>query len=141
MSTATGSARWSAATRSTWHNPRPTLNTKTIRGSELGSRGSTIMSDLSDALRDLDLGPIVPLLPGTKKPAAGHGWPSKVLRMPDEVRAWWGRTSDANHGILCERLAVLDVDVKNPDLDGTSSLKELAARGLGTPATRLVETT
>ncbi|MEX0754708.1 MAG: bifunctional DNA primase/polymerase [Actinomycetota bacterium] len=98
------------------------------------------MSSVDDALRDLELGPIVPLFPDTKKPAAGMGWPDKALRHKHQVIAWWTAHPGANHGILCEGLAVLDVDVKDARMNGMESLDTLKKQKRDLPATRVVET-
>lgn len=54
--------------------------------------------------------PVFPLQPGSKIPATRHGLDDGTTD-PDQVRAWWQRTPDANIGLCCgHRFDVLDID-------------------------------
>jgi hypothetical protein len=74
----------------------------------------------------IDMGwPVFPLRAGGKTPATGHGYRDATTDR-DQIRAWWLATPDANIGISCEHVIVLDVDTKNDAL-GRESLAALQA--------------
>lgn len=55
---------------------------------------------------------VFPIKPGEKAPPLLNGWPQRASSDPDTVRDFWIAVPDANIGISCEGLLVVDVDVK-----------------------------
>src|SRR4051794_20200575 len=53
--------------------------------------------------------PVFPLELASKKPLI-RGWPGLATNDADLIRAWWARWPDANVGIHCRGLLVVDVD-------------------------------
>lgn len=56
---------------------------------------------------------VFPIAPGQKAPPLLTGWPQRATSDPDIVRDFWIAVPDANIGISCEGLLVVDVDPKN----------------------------
>ena len=79
---------------------------------------------------------VFPIKPGAKKPPLLNGWPQKATSDPEEVRSFWLAVPEANVGIHCEGLLVVDVD---PKKGGNESL-ELLKLTEGIPATRTAHT-
>jgi hypothetical protein len=68
-----------------------------------------------EALRCARLGPVLPLEPRGKNPLARlvrHGVGHATTDY-EVLRDWWGRAPDANVGIACRDLLVVDVDVRH----------------------------
>src|SRR3990167_8697653 len=65
---------------------------------------------------------VFPIAPGAKHPPLLNGWPRKATSDPDTVRMYWLPMPEANIGIHCEGLAVIDVD---PRKWGNESLEFL----------------
>jgi Bifunctional DNA primase/polymerase, N-terminal len=72
-----------------------------------------------------------PLEPAGKRPLGGLGL-RQATRDPERIGEWWGRWPDANVGLRCDGLCVLDVD--RPA--GERSLAELRFRLGELPETR-----
>lgn len=66
---------------------------------------------------------VFPIAAGAKKPPLLLGWPKRASSKEDEVRAFWSAVPDANIGIHCEGLVVIDVDVKNGGNDAIEFLR------------------
>lgn len=54
---------------------------------------------------------VFPIQPRQKAPPLLSGWPQRASSDPDVVRDYWIAVPDANIGISCEGMAVVDVDV------------------------------
>ena len=65
---------------------------------------------------------VFPIRPGAKAPPLLNGWPQKATSDPELVRQYWTPLPDANIGIHCENMAVIDVD---PRKGGNESLQLL----------------
>ena len=52
------------------------------------------------------------LSPKTKIPPKGSDWTREATSDPDTVENWWRSTPEANIGVLCDGLCVVDIDVK-----------------------------
>ena len=65
---------------------------------------------------------VFPIKPGAKHPPLLNGWPAKASCDPDVVSLYWLPMPDANVGIHCEGLLVIDVDVNK---GGNESLEFL----------------
>jgi hypothetical protein len=91
---------------------------------------------LEAALRYAGLGlRVIPLRPRDKAPILSD-WPAKATTESDTIRKWWQQYPDANIGLVCGDLFVLDVD-------GAPGWDSLAAVGLKPeqlPVTWLAET-
>src|SRR5215469_5196528 len=72
------------------------------------------------------------LSPGTKIPPVGSDWTREATSDPDTVENWWRSTPDANIGVLCDDLCIVDIDVK----DGKPGIQTY--RDLGFPQDTLV---
>lgn len=66
---------------------------------------------------------VFPLKPGAKAPPLLNGWPQKATSDPAEVRTLWLAVPDANIGIHCEGLLVVDVDVAKGGKDALELLR------------------
>src|SRR6185503_14309935 len=84
--------------------------------------------------------PVFPCRPGQKIPATPHGVLDATTD-PEQIRAWWTATPDANIGIATGAPGpdVIDVDVK-PDGDGWAALATIGEAGLITGAGATVTT-
>jgi hypothetical protein len=80
--------------------------------------------------------PVFPLRPGAKSPPLVSDWPVEATTVPAKIEAWWAQWPDANIGVHCAGMVVLDIDVKR---DGYLSLLELELSE-GLPPTYAVET-
>ena len=69
--------------------------------------------------------PIFPLSPRSKTPCAGSGGFKDGTTDAQTVRDWWTKTPEANVGLWCRGLVVLDIDRHDPAADGLDSLREL----------------
>lgn len=56
--------------------------------------------------------PVFPIAIGAKHPPLLNGWPQKATCDPEEIRLLWLAVPNANIGIHCEGLLVVDVDPK-----------------------------
>ncbi len=65
---------------------------------------------------------VFPVKPGAKAPPLLHGWPERASSDPETLRTFWSAVPDANIGIHCDGLLVVDIDPKN---DGFASLLKL----------------
>ena len=54
---------------------------------------------------------VFPIRPGAKAPPLLNGWPQKATSDPEQIKQFWLPMPDANIGIHCEGLLVIDVDV------------------------------
>ena len=89
--------------------------------------------------------PILPIMPGTKKPGRYRGgswsdypdWTRHAARATTENElAIWRDWPDAGVGIVCGRVIALDIDLTQPELAG--AVEELARERLGdTPLCRI----
>lgn len=75
---------------------------------------------------------VFPIAANAKHPPLLNGWPQKASSDPAEIEMMWLPLPDANIGIHCEGLLVLDVDVKKGGNDALAKLELLE----GLPATR-----
>lgn len=76
---------------------------------------------------------VFPLAPLRKTPATEHGFKDATLD-PEQIRAWWAATPDANVGIAAgaSGLVVLDLDVKSgaPGLESWAVLTARVGAGI-----------
>lgn len=72
---------------------------------------------------------VFPVAPRSKQPMKGLPWPDVASSRLDRVEATWRRHPDANVGVLCQGLMVVDVD---------GPAGEEATKGLGLPETTTV---
>ena len=79
---------------------------------------------------------VFPLKPGAKAPPLVSNWPGEATADPEQIRNWWQTWPDANIGVHCRDMVVLDVDIKH---DGYASLLELELSA-GLPRTYTVQT-
>jgi hypothetical protein len=70
--------------------------------------------------------PVFPVEKGASKPPLLKDWPNKATTDEQQIREWWSRWPDANIGIHCTGLIVVDVDIKN----GKQGEASAAALGL-----------
>lgn len=88
---------------------------------------------LAAALKYASLGwPVLPLEPRAKNPLA-RLVPNGAINATtdtDTLRTWWKRYPDANLGIACESLLIVDVDPRN---DGPSELEKVTMSHGGMP--------
>lgn len=97
--------------------------TEAERKARLYAPGSLLTSALYYAHKGIR---VFPLRPGEKRPATRHGL-NDATTDPDQVRAWWEATPDANIGTPTGyQFDVVDVDPP----DGWESLVELKTAGL-----------
>lgn len=83
------------------------------------------MSRLQTALQVAGLGfDVFPIAHGQKGPPLLVGWPEKATRDPATINEWWTVWPNANIGIHCRGLVVIDVDVRN---GGDETYAKLAA--------------
>ena len=66
---------------------------------------------------------VFPIKPGAKHPPLLNGWPKKATSDPATVEQYWLPMPDANVGIHCEGLLVIDVDVKKGGNDALEFIK------------------
>ena len=67
---------------------------------------------------------VFPLAPGAKSPPLVAKWPALATTDQATIRAWWAATPDANPGIHCAGLIVLDVDVRKGGEAAIAALRE-----------------
>src|SRR5437660_12610684 len=102
--------------------------TTTFRSENLrAAAGELLDAALSLAARR----PVLPLEPAGKVPLGGYGL-QHATRDTDVVRGWWREWPQANVGVRCDGLAVVDVD----GTTGERSLTELERRFGPLPPTR-----
>ena len=65
---------------------------------------------------------VFPIKPGAKSPPLLNGWPQKATTDPELIRQYWTPLPEANIGIHCLGMAVIDVD---PRKGGNESLQLL----------------
>jgi bifunctional DNA primase/polymerase-like protein/AAA domain-containing protein len=80
------------------------------------------LSRLEQALALANRFLVFPITPGEKSPPLISGWQNFATSDEVRVRAWWAQWPDANIGIHCDGLLVIDVD---PKKGGYESLKAL----------------
>ena len=68
---------------------------------------------------------VFPIKPGAKHPPLLNGWPTKATSDPEVVAMYWLPMPEANIGIHCEGLAVIDVDVNKGGNDALERLRML----------------
>lgn len=94
------------------------------------------MIKLDAALEIASLGlPVFPIKPGEKAPPLVTSWPERAATDEPTIRALWGDAAgepNANIGIHCDGLLVLDIDVRN---DGEASLLDLEIANGALPRT------
>lgn len=78
---------------------------------------------------------VFPLKPNTKVPAI-KDWPTLATTDETVIRAWWTQWPDANVGISCDDLLVLDIDDKHGKR-GSEALALLQMQGEDIPQTRV----
>ena len=66
---------------------------------------------------------VFPIAPGKKAPPLLNGWPQKATDDPEEIRQFWLVVPDANVGIHCEGLLVIDVDYAKGGDDSLAFLR------------------
>ncbi len=69
---------------------------------------------------------VLPVTPGGKVPLI-KGWEKDATTDPATITAWWQAWPEANIGIACglSRLAVIDLDVHNPEANGPEAWRDL----------------
>lgn len=65
---------------------------------------------------------VFPIRAGAKAPPLVSAWPKLATDKADNIEVWWGTWPEANIGIHCDGLLVIDVDVKK---GGDESLARL----------------
>lgn len=75
---------------------------------------------------------VFPLKAGAKAPPLIAAWQHNALDKAQYVHGWWEAHPDANIGIHCVGLLVLDVDVKSGGLDSYAALEDMLPRTLAT---------
>lgn len=65
---------------------------------------------------------VFPIKPGAKSPPLLVGWPQKATTDPETIKLYWTPLPDANIGIHCEGLVVIDVDVNKGGNDALELL-------------------
>lgn len=80
---------------------------------------------------------VFPITSGAKAPPLILGWQIAATSDEAQVRDWWAKWPDANIGVHCDGLIVLDVDVGK---GGYDSLKKLQDERGELPATLTVST-
>lgn len=80
---------------------------------------------------------VFPLTPGEKKPPLVAAWQNVATSDAKQIEEWWSRWPDANVGIHCDGLLVIDVD---PKKGGYESLAKLEQEINGLDVTYEVET-
>jgi putative DNA primase/helicase len=84
------------------------------------------------ASRTAELGyRIFPCIPRNKKPLTDHGL-LEATNDSDQIERWWNRTPNANIGINCDGLIVIDVDLLEKKTKPNPWLDEERARSLCT---------
>jgi putative DNA primase/helicase len=84
------------------------------------------------------IAPVFPLSPGTKIPFAGSKGLKDATQFQDTITKIWNKYPDANIGLVCNGLLVMDLDVKS---DGLSDGKPaLVAKYGDLPKTRVHRT-
>jgi hypothetical protein len=72
---------------------------------------------------------VFPLRPGAKSPPLVESWPTVATADAAQVEAWWAQWPEANVGIHCDGLVVLDVDAHKGGFDSLAALKKEIALG------------
>ncbi len=83
--------------------------------------------------------PVFPLIPNDKKPLTKHGFKDATTD-PEQIKAWWAETPDANIGMPTGKASgifVLDID---PRHGGDASLQAIIAQYGTLPETQRVRT-
>lgn len=65
---------------------------------------------------------VFPITPGAKAPPLVVGWQLCATSDEGKVREWWAAWPDANIGVHCDGLIVLDIDPKKGGNDGLTAL-------------------
>lgn len=79
---------------------------------------------LQAALDNATRAPVFPVSPGPSKAPMVKDWPNTATQDPATIKAIWTRYPDANIGVLCDGMIVIDVDVKDGN-PGRASLMDL----------------
>jgi hypothetical protein len=67
---------------------------------------------------------VFPITAGAKAPPLIPSWQTKATSDPAIVEAWWAYWPDANVGIHCDGLVVIDVDPKNGGRESLAALEQ-----------------
>lgn len=67
---------------------------------------------------------VFPLKAGAKSPPLVADWPHAATTDEAQVRSWWTQWPDANVGVHCAGLLVVDVDPKKGGYDSLSTFEE-----------------
>lgn len=80
---------------------------------------------------------VFPVTPNAKKPPLLKSWEKRASTEAQAIERWWGKTPEANVGIHCANLLVVDIDA---DKNGLASIKEQIAEHGPLPETLEVAT-
>lgn len=67
---------------------------------------------------------VFPITPGAKTPPLVKGWQHVATTDEAQVRSWWTQWPQANVGIHCDGLLVIDVDPKKGGYESLSALEQ-----------------
>ena len=79
---------------------------------------------------------VFPIAPGKKAPPLLNDWPNKATSDPETIAQYWTPLPDANIGLHCNGMVVIDVDVAK---GGDESLQLLEIK-YGLPSTLVART-
>lgn len=86
------------------------------------------MTKVEAALRAAKIGPVFPLKPGAKAPPLLTNWPQRATTDEADIRQYWLPLPDANIGLHCAGMLVIDADVAKggiKSLEGLYSAEKL----------------
>ena len=67
---------------------------------------------------------IFPIKAGSKSPPLVNGWQHAATDDPAQINAWWTQFPDANPGVHCAGMVVLDVDAHKGGFDSLALLEQ-----------------
>lgn len=67
---------------------------------------------------------VFPITAGAKSPPLVTSWPTQATANPDVIKAWWASWPNANVGIHCDGLVVIDVDPKSGGNESLVALEQ-----------------
>jgi hypothetical protein len=67
---------------------------------------------------------VFPIHAGEKKPPLVASWQTVATTDPEQIGSWWTQWPQANVGIHCDGLVVIDVDPKNGGFDSLALLEQ-----------------
>jgi Bifunctional DNA primase/polymerase, N-terminal/AAA domain len=67
---------------------------------------------------------VFPLAPGAKSPPLVNDWPHFATTAEGQIKDWWERWPQANIGIHCDGLIVIDVDPKKGGYESLEALEK-----------------